>query len=89
MAYSRPPSLLNGLLWGVGMGAGSEVGHAAVRSVTGGNKDHQVGQEETKGAPMAAQEQSTEMSQSQAKQQDLHPCYSLSQNFLSVIFRKD
>ena len=73
MSMSRPPSLLNGLMWGMGMGVGSEVGHSAVRAVTGGNKESNVEQEEVKGKSTYQQEA------------EYHPCASLTISFLNVI----
>ena len=68
----RPPSLMNGLLWGVGMGAGSEIGHAAVKTVTGSHKEPGTIQEEVKGQPQAQ------------RQEEYHPCTMFSASFLNV-----
>lgn len=66
------PSLMSGLLFGVGMGAGSEVGHSAVRAVTGSsNKEGAVTNEETKTAATPVQP-------------EYHPCASITASFLNV-----
>ncbi len=68
------------------MGAGSEIGHSAVRAVTGSGhgKDVQSAQEEAKVAPRAEGHQ-----QQQQQQTDYHPCASLTVAFLNVSFSDD
>ena len=75
---SRPPSLLNGLMWGVGMGAGSEIGHSAVRAITGGRDSREI-HEESKHMP-----QSQAAFQESQSQQMNHPCAEATLSFLNV-----
>jgi hypothetical protein len=40
--------LASSFMWGIGMGAGSEVGHQAVRGLMGGSKDLLIKENKTK-----------------------------------------
>eukprot|EP00826_Nyctotherus_ovalis_P033366 TRINITY_DN2699_c0_g1_i10.p2 TRINITY_DN2699_c0_g1~~TRINITY_DN2699_c0_g1_i10.p2 ORF type:complete len:127 (-),score=8.45 TRINITY_DN2699_c0_g1_i10:132-512(-) len=74
----QPPSLLSGLLWGVGMGAGSELGHGAVRALTGGNRPAPA-HEEAKVPGMMGEEQ-------KGSAQDMnHPCAAATLEFLNCL----
>ena len=60
------------------MGVGSEIGHGAVRAMSGGNRSDAV-HEESKGIPQA-------MDQTQQSQHMNHPCATTTLSFLNVRF---
>ena len=69
------PSLFSSLIWGMGLGAGSEIGHQAVRSLTGANHNTRI-QEESKGVPQEVNSGGT--------QEMNHPCAAATLEFLNV-----